>query len=447
MLNAAFSWRRAAKGVKRSLALKPQDRPTTPAERRRAYALLFACLMVVGVGNSLLFAILPPIARRLDIAEVFVGLVYTLAATLFVLTSPLWGRISDSVGRRPIVVLGMAAYAVSMSGIAIVVSLGLAGHISAGLTFLLLALSRSLFGGIGSASGPAAQAYVADRTKPEDRTEALAALTAALGLGAAIGPGVAAWLGGRLGLVAPMIVSASLAAIAAIAVWIILPEKTPPKQTGAKPGVFRSFAYATDPRVAPFLLFGVGIWIVQAVTLQTINFYVMDRLGVEGVQATQLAGAVLMGGALAMLIAQLVLIPRLHAPPRTLMLLGAVIALFANVFLAVSANFGEIFFAYALSGIGIGLSRPGMAGGASIAVTRSEQGAVAGMVNSTAGVGFLAAPVIGLLTYQTLGPSIPYWISAGIILAAIVYAWFSPRIRAVSAILREPAAEASEDPH
>ena len=54
---------------------------TTPAQRKRAFTLLFCCLMVTGIGNSMLFAILPPIARRLDIAEVFVGLVYTLAAT------------------------------------------------------------------------------------------------------------------------------------------------------------------------------------------------------------------------------------------------------------------------------------------------------------------------------------------------------------------------------
>lgn len=402
--------------------------------------------MVTGIGNSMLFAILPPIARRLDIAEVFVGLVYTLAATLFILTSPLWGRLSDRAGRRPVIVMGLTAYMVSMGLIAVVVSLGLSGIISAGATIVLLILSRSLSGGLGSASGPAAQAYVADRTTTQTRVEALAALTAAIGMGAAVGPGVAAWMGGRLGLISPLIAISVIAGGMAVAVWFMLPERTPPQQTGARSSAFSSFGYALDPRVSPFLIFGVGVWIVQAVTLQTINFYVMDTLEVDGVQATQLAGAVLMGGALAMLISQLVLIPRIKASPRTLMLLGAGIALFANIFLALAGSFGEIFFAFVVSGLGIGLSRPGMAGGASIAVSPSEQGAVAGMVNSTAGVGFLSAPFIGLLVYQTLGPSVPFWINVGVIAGVGVYAWFSPRIKSVSAAAI-PEIEDAHDPH
>ncbi len=422
-----------------------EDSQTTPAERKRAFSLLFLCLVVVGIGNSLLFAILPPIARQLGIAEVYVGLVYTLAATLVIVTSPIWGKVSDRIGRKPVVVLGLATYCVSMTGMAVFVSLGLAGTISAGATIVLLMLSRSLFGGIGSATGPAAQAYVADRTSTQARTEALAGMTAAIGLGAAIGPGVAAWLGAKLGLVAPLAIVAGLAATAATASWFLIPERTPPQQTGARPGVLRTFAYALDGRVSPFLIFGVAIWIVQAVTLQTLNFFVMDTLEVEGVDATQLAGTVLMSGALAMLISQLVIIPRLHASPRTLMIAGACLAFGANLLLAISHTYGEIVFAFVVSGLGIGLSRPGMAGGASVAVSPSEQGAVAGLVNSCAGVGFLSAPVIGLLVYQTFGPSVPYWINVAILAAAGVYAALSPRIKAVSNAASMPPEE-THDP-
>jgi len=446
MLNSGFSWRRLARRFAPPSGDADAERRTTPEERRRAFALLFGCLMVTGIGNSMLFAILPPVARSLGIAEVFVGMVYTLAATLFILTSPIWGRISDRFGRRPIIIMGLTAYMVSMAGIALVVALGLSGVISAAATIVLLMLSRSLFGGLGSASGPAAQAYVADRTTRQQRTEALAALTAAFGLGAAIGPGVAAWLGGRLGLVAPLIAVSALAGLMAVTVRFVLPERTPPQQTGARPGAFSSFSYVLDPRVSPFLLYGVGIWIVQAVSLQTINFFVMDALGIDGVEATQLGGSVLMGGALAMLIAQLVLIPRLHATPRTLMLLGAGVAFVANVLLALATSYGEIFFAFVLSGIGIGLSRPGMAGGASVAVTPSEQGAVAGLVNSTAGVGFLAAPITGLLVYQAFGPAVPYWINVGVLAAALAYAFVSPRIKSASALVL-PGAEETHDPH
>lgn len=85
----------------------------TRADRRGAFRLLFICLMAVGVGNSMLFAILPPLARDIGIDEIYVGAIYTLSALMYLTMSPVWGGLSDQYGRRPLVIFGLATYAAS----------------------------------------------------------------------------------------------------------------------------------------------------------------------------------------------------------------------------------------------------------------------------------------------------------------------------------------------
>jgi len=205
---------------------------TTPEQRRRAFAVLFACLMTTGVGNSMTFAVLPPLARQIAMPDLWVGYIYTVSATLFLIMSQVWGVVSDRTGRRPVILMGLCAFSVTMVVLAIGVHLGLSGALSAVWVFVILAAARAVFGAFGSASGPAATAYVADRTTPGERTEALAALTAAFGFGAAIGPGFAAWMTPRFGLSSPLMATALLAAIAAVAVRLYLPERTPPREIG-----------------------------------------------------------------------------------------------------------------------------------------------------------------------------------------------------------------------
>ena len=78
---------------------------TTPQERIRGMGLLFVCLMTLGMGHSLFFAIFPPLARDLGLSEVQASAIFTLSAVLWVLMSPFWGRRSDVWGRKPVICL------------------------------------------------------------------------------------------------------------------------------------------------------------------------------------------------------------------------------------------------------------------------------------------------------------------------------------------------------
>ena len=147
---------------------------TTPQERLRGMGLLFVCLMTLGMGHSLFFAIFPPLARDLGLSEVQTSAIFTLSAVLWVLMSPFWGRRSDIWGRKPVILLGLVGFGVSTGGLAILLVIGQQGWLPLMTLYGLMILIRSIFGFFGSGSPSAAQAYIADRTSRDKRTEEIA---------------------------------------------------------------------------------------------------------------------------------------------------------------------------------------------------------------------------------------------------------------------------------
>ena len=295
-----------------------------------------------------------------------------------------------------------------------------------------MALARCLFGGLGSATNPSAQAYVADRTQPAERTEALAALTAAFGLGSVIGPALAAAFVERIGIAGFMIAVSVLVAAGAAAIRLALPEKTPPKRQGRPINPLVQFKFAGDPRLTAFMVYGCALWITQASSLQALSFFIMDRLEATPDEGLQLAGVALTAGAAALIFAQLVVIPALKTSPRVLMALGAAMVVLGNIELVIAPNYAAVVFGFMVNSFGFGLARSGFTGGASLAVKPEEQGRAAGLTTATAGVGFLIAPVSGLWLYQIVSPETPFLVNAAFALAGFGLAMMHPRVRAAA---------------
>lgn len=411
---------------------------------RAAFRLLFAALLTVGVGNAMLFAVLPPLAREIGLPDMAVGAIFSLSALLWVLSSPFWGRFSDRVGRKPVVALGLGAYALSMAAFASVAALGLMAHWAWPAVFVGLMLARSIFGMVGSAASPAAQAYVADRTSPAERTEELAALGAAFSLGSAIGPGVCAWLAVELGLVTPIGLTSVLAAVAAFCVWRFLPEAPREPELAlarARTGP-AAWRLALDPRVAPYIIFGVGMSTVTGALAQTFTFFTMDRLGVSGSAGAELAAAGFMVGALALLATQLAILPRLKLGARALMAGGTVLVCLGVLAQALSGSLSALLVSQLLQGVGFGLARSGYSGGASLSVRPDEQGALAGLVVAANGAGFIVSPLIGGGLYQFVGPAAPLWACLAMLSAMASFALFSRRLKASAG-----ATPPSQSPH
>jgi MFS family permease len=417
----------------------PQLSVASPPRRRRQFYLLFICLLVVGAGNSMLLAVAPPLVRRLNLSDSTVGWIFSLSALLWVFTSPYWGRLSDRVGRRPIAAFGLAAYAVSMSAFGGAVLLGLNGVLSGVGLFLALMLTRAIFGAFGSASSPAAQAYIADRTSISERTEQLAGLTSAFALGQAFGPALCAALAAWLGLVFPIGLIAVLAAAAAYSIWRYLPENTPPKSERPQGDWRESLALMRDRRISGHLIYGFALSMIAGITVQVFGLFTMDRLGVSGENGAELTAAGFMVGALALLATQLAVLPRLRLGPRLLMAWGAGLLALGVVIQIFSPTLGALLVAQAVQGLGFGLARPGFAGGASVAVQPHEQGASAGLVVAVNGAGFVFSPLFGGVAYEVLGMNAPLWFALTLLGFMLGFALRSRRLR--GPIMPTPAPE------
>ena len=401
---------------------------TTDAGRKRAIALLFVCLIANGLGQTLMFAILPPLARDLGLSEFQVGSIFAVSATIWVFSSAFWGARSDVWGRRPVILIGLAAFALSTFLFASVLQFGLWGMLAPMTTWGLLIATRSIFGIFGSGSYPASQAYIADRTSAKERTEGMAMLNAAFGLGAAIGPGIGAALT-IVGVIAPLYFVAFLAALSAAAIWLLLPERSRPVERKIE----KRLSWF-DPRVFPFVVFSVMQGTAGAIPIQTVAFIIRDTLNTPTAETQQLAGVALMCSAIAALFAQFVLVQRFKLTSRFLIYAGIAVALLSNLLMIAAANYGLIAFALVLSGLGFGMLRPGFAAAASLSVTAEEQGAVAGITGGAGAAGFIFAPLIGNALYSW-NMHYPYWLGTALMAAMLVFVISNRRLK--SAVIQQ----------
>ncbi|MFC5343935.1 MFS transporter [Brevundimonas staleyi] len=371
--------------------------------RSPAFMILFVVSLIATAGNMGLQSVLPAIGREFHLSDTLVAGAFAISALMWTLASPVWARWSDKLGRKKVILIGLGGFVVSMTGFGLAATSGIEGWLGALFAFVLMATARTIYGVFGSASPIASQAYVADRTSPEQRTQAMSLLASAQGLGTVIGPVLSPFfILPLVGLAGPMYVYAIFGLIVLIVVWKKLPsgdvvrQPSPSGHRGDK-GLWR------DPRVRDYLLYGLLIVSAQAVNISVLGFHIIDEMAATGLAARQaqpFIGVAMFAGAAATLMVQWGLIPLLKMQPRELMRWGAALALLGNLMSIVAPGYFGVVVGYAVVSMGVGFARPGFTAGSSIAVKPHEQGAVAGLMMSIAGLGFLIPPVVGVALYE-----------------------------------------------
>lgn len=399
---------------------------TTSSLPRGRVLLLFMVVLVTAAGNTAMQSVMPSIGTALKVEDFWISLAYTWSALLWMICAPMWARRSDRRGRKAMMGIGLSGFIASFSLCGLALYLGLNGWISGVATLLVFALFRSLYGGFGSAAPPAVQAYVASRTSREQRTQALSLISSSFGLGTVLGPALAPLLIlPALGLVSPFLAFALIALGVLAALRLRLPDDTPAfaargdviaapfsansdsrsrtvdyRDDDEVPGEVAKLSWR-DPRLRPWLIAGVTGGHAQAAVMGIVGFLILDRLGLRGDPGAGAGptGLVLMAGALATLLAQWGLIPILHLDPRASCLWGMVLAALGVALLGIASDLHTITLGLALASLGFGLFRPGFTAGASLAVTRAEQGQSAGIVASINGAAYIFAPAVGVWLY------------------------------------------------
>jgi MFS family permease len=405
------------------------------------FLLLFTAMLVAAAGNTALQSVMPAIGREIGIADFWVAVAYTWSAVLWVALAPYWARKSDRHGRKPLILLGLGGFIVSMTLCGLVLAAGLDGLIGGVATFGLFAVFRAIYGSLGCATPSATQAYLASRTRRSARVNALSALASSFGLGTIIGPAVAPlFVLPFIGLPGPLFGFALIGVIVFAAIAIGLPNDVKGRHAGrgaamsypsiASPVTGASVIAATsprtgklkwhDPRIRPWILAGVTAGHAQAAILTCIGFFVIDRLRIVPSGSEEPIAIVMMAGAAAGLAAQWGLIPRLGLSPRALILWGALVAAAGNLLTMVASDLYGLVIGFALASLGFGFTRPGFTAGASLAVPLSEQGGVAGVITAANGIAFVAAPALGMALYA-VDDHLPFAVAAALCLALVAW--------------------------
>lgn len=187
----------------------------------RKLSVILVMLVTVFIGFGLIIPVLPLMVQNVGAQPFYLGLMLALYSAVAFFISPWWGRLSDRIGRKPILITGLFGFAVSF------VVFGLASHL-----LWLMFVARIIGGGFSGAVTATAMAYVADVTEVEDRTKGMAMAGVAIGLGFIFGPA----LGGILGaysVALPFFVAGGLAVANAVWGMVALKESLPGERRNA----------------------------------------------------------------------------------------------------------------------------------------------------------------------------------------------------------------------
>lgn len=411
-----------------------------PRLSRRAFVIIFCLSMTTAVGNNGLQSVLPSIGRSIGIADSMVAAIFSLSSLLWAVTSPFWARQSDLCGRKPLMIVGLAGFAVSMVLCGLVVSAGLAHLTTPTIVFGCFLACRAIYGLFGSAASPASQTYIAERTCPAERTRWMSSTAGASSLGTVVGPVLAPlFIIESFGHAGPLYAFALIATTMLIVVARYLDEAP---ILATKPPL-RSDKTARGPpwlrsNFVPFIAYGFLLFVCQNALAQTLGFLIIDKTSkarpeLPSLDLLRMAQGhieiAMVCGALASLLALWALIPIFRMTPKALLRWGAGLASLGSVLVALSPDYAIAIVGYALASLGFSLARPGFIVGASLSVPMKEQARVAGAIGAISGVNVLFAP-LAVSLYQVFPPG-PFLLESVVLAGLLAYACLSPTLRNV----------------
>ncbi|WMJ69445.1 MFS transporter [Stenotrophomonas sp. 24(2023)] len=381
-------------------------------------ALVFAAL--VGTMAMMAFvAVIGPVVRVLGMAEWHAGLSVTAAGVLWMLAARPWGALSDRIGRKRVLMVAMAAYALIYVAMAVFVDVALATLPPVWLCVLALVGARALVGLFYAAVPPTAAALIADQAPPGQRAGVMAKLGSANAVGMVIGPAAAGWLAWR-DLSLALYVAAVLPLLAlAVLAWRL--PATPPVAAAQGP---RPRLAWFDSRLRLPLLAVFAAMISVTIAQVTVGFFAIDRLHLAPAEGARVAGLALTAVGVGLIVAQALVMKREGIRPARWIAVGAFISAFGFASVAWVQQPWQLLAGYALAAFGMGFVFPNFQALAADSVQAHEQGAAAGTVAAVQGMGMVVGPLLGTVLYR-VGMSLPYLLVGvlllGLALAAVLH--------------------------
>lgn len=394
-----------------------------------APALLCLAMISVGMGQSVIFAVLPMLGRELGLDQIalhlpFIDKTYypkelaitalsALTALTFSLVSPFWGRLSDRVGRKPVIIIGLLGYTLGMLLFSMVAWWGLMGWVGGLLLYSLILLTRFIHSLVMSASFPASSAFMVDVSPLDQRAKYLGRLAAFMQIGVMFGPALAYLM--IFGYLTPFLIQALITALAGSLILWLFPYQKPQAET-----VKRAKLTYIGGEYRMYLAFALLFYIAMGMVQQTLGFYFQDILQLTRIDAAKTFAFAMMFSSMAMLMAQFGVVQRVSISAQNLIRLGFPFAFAGFLLLSLASNIYALFSGMMLFGFAMGLVGPSITAAASVTVDAKDQGALAGLVGAVAGFGFVLGPLLGGALYSIEG-FLPYALAAVLMMIACLF--------------------------
>ena len=378
------------------------------ASRKNLFILSFT-LLVVMLGYGMVLPIIPFYIEMLGAGGRELGWMMSTYSLMQLICAPLWGVLSDRIGRKPVLTIGVLGYAISL------LMFGLAN------SFWMLFFARTLSGILSSATMPTAMAYIGDHAPEKERSGGMGQLGAAMGVGIVVGP----LLGGFLSedsLSFPFFIGAGLAFLASLLVIMILPESRLPapaadQRTRLTLATFRQ-TFLSPVGILLLLIFvmSFGLTSFQGIT----GLYVIDKFAFD----TKQVGAIwmVMGGTLIVVQGALTGPITRRFGEAFLIRLGLAGGALGFIAMSLAVNYGTTLLALGFFTLALALIGPAL--NAHISRFAGErQGTVMGLNSAATSLGRVIGPLWAGYLYE-INIEFPYMSGAAALALGLLVSWF-----------------------
>lgn len=421
--------------------------------RKRSLFVIFLIVFVDLVGFGIVFPLLPKYVKDFGAPGWVLGGIVAAYSLMQFLFAPAWGRLSDRIGRRPVLLVSTAGFVASY--VMFAVGSGLRNTTAA----LVVILASRLLSGVCGANITVAQAYIADLSPPNERSKRMGLIGMAFGLGFTCGPAIAVVALLWLGLSGPGWVAAGICLVNFVLAFLLLGESRQPNVAPVEHPRRLDHWRAVMSRPIVGLLVAIFFVATFAFTCfeTTLGLLVTDSFrfdphSIDGEIAIAflfafcgLIGAFVQGGAIGLLVRRLgearliawslVLVAMSLAPlpfirghvdvsfselwrdPQ-----GSVLGFVWGLFAAGGQSWWMLLAALAVLAVGSGLTRPPLFGLISVRTAADDQGATLGVAQSAGSLARILGPIFASTLYDR-HPSLPYLVCGGMSLGAGILAW------------------------
>jgi DHA1 family multidrug resistance protein-like MFS transporter len=385
--------------------------------------VLFLSMFIFTLGFGITVPVMPYFAKSMGGNVVDVGLLMAAFSAMELIFAPIWGRVSDVIGRKPVILIGLSGFTVAFTG---------AGMSSA---LWMLYASQIVAGALAAGIFPAAMGYIADSSGPDQRGSLMGLMGAASGLGIIFGPASASvfaiW-----GLRIPYFAAAVLGLVTTTVAFMWLKETrhiVPRREGARKP---RGILQALRPGLLAFFLLMFLAMITMASLEATFGYFAMDRFGLSETPSAMpvLWTSVLLTGTntlgigftffgVSAVITQGLLVGKMieRFGEERMITIGLVFSALGTALILVSPELVSLVISASILAVGSGFMMPSINTAVSKRTDDDSQGVVMGLLGSFNSVGRTLGPVAGGLAYS-VAIFLPYMCSAAVsILSAAAF--------------------------